>query len=154
MFEIGDKIVYPMHGAGVIKAIEEKEFLGGKQQYYVINMVIGNMQLMVPVEKESALGIRSVIDMITMEDVLFVFHHGETDTSLPWGQRYRVNMDKIRTGNTNEGAEVVRDLTRRQQEKMLNTSEKRMLENAREILISELALVKGITSNQAKKLLT
>ncbi|CEH29148.1 CarD-like protein [Aneurinibacillus migulanus] len=153
LFQVGDKIVYPMHGAGVIEAVEEKEILGEKQQYYIINMPIGNMQVMVPVEKVSPLGIRLVVDMFTMENVLFVFHHGESDALLPWGQRYRINTDKMRTGDVHEGAEVVRDLMRRSQEKALNTSEKRMLDSAKQILISELVLVKGVTENQANDLL-
>jgi CarD family transcriptional regulator len=69
LFQIGDKIVYPMHGAGVIEIIEEREILGEKQQYYVIKMPITNMQIMVPVEKASNVGIRPVVDMFTLEKI-------------------------------------------------------------------------------------
>ncbi|MFT9847177.1 CarD family transcriptional regulator [Aneurinibacillus sp. REN35] len=153
MFQIGDKIVYPMHGAGVIEAIEEKEFLGEKHKYYIINMPIGNLQVMVPMEKVAILGIRLAADILTLENVLFIFHHGKSNQPISWNERYRINMDKIKTGDIQEGAEVVRDLMRRNEEKILNTSEKRMLDNAKKILISELVLVKGLTENQATDLL-
>ncbi|BAU27948.1 CarD family transcriptional regulator [Aneurinibacillus soli] len=153
LFQVGDKVVYPMHGAGIIEAIEEKEILGEKENYYVIHMSIGSMQLLVPVGKVSALGIRLVVDQSTMENVLDTFHNGQPDTSLPWSQRYRLNMDKMRTGTTCECAEVVRDLMRRRQEKALNSSEKKMLDSAKKILISELVLVNGVTEAEAKHLL-
>jgi CarD family transcriptional regulator len=153
LFQIGDKVVYPMHGAGVIEAIEEKEILGEKQQYYVIKMPIGNMKVMIPMGKVSNLGIRLVVDMPTLEDVLLIFHHGESDKLLPWSQRYRINMDKIKTGDIQKGAEVVRDLMRRSKEKVLTTNERNMLDNAQRILISEVVLVKGLTENQAIDLL-
>ncbi|GED14996.1 CarD family transcriptional regulator [Aneurinibacillus migulanus] len=153
MFEIGDKVVYPMHGAGVIEAIEEKEILGKKQRYYIIEMPIGNMQVMVPMDKASNLGIRPAVDMSTLENALRIFQHEEWDRSLPWSQRYRINMDKMKTGNLQEGMEVIRDLLHRNKEKILNTSEKKLLDDARKFVISELALVKGCTKNQAIDLL-
>ncbi|BAU28313.1 CarD family transcriptional regulator [Aneurinibacillus soli] len=149
MFQVGDKIVYPMHGAGVIEAIEEKEILGEKQQYYVIKMPIGNMQVLVPMGKASDVGIRLAVDMLTLENTLLVFRDRELEQSLPWSQRYRINMDKIKTGAIQEGAEVICDLMRMNERKALNSSEKRMLDNAKDMLISELALVKGFTENQA-----
>jgi CarD family transcriptional regulator len=153
LFQIGDKIVYPMHGAGVVEAIEEKEILGKKQQYYVIKLPISDMQVMIPMGKVSNTGIRLAVDIPTLENVLLILHQGELDTSLPWKQRYRTNMEKIKTGEIQGGAEVVRDLMRRNKEKTLNTSEKQMLDMARKIFISELALIKGLTENQATDLL-
>ncbi len=150
LFQIGDSIVYSMHGAGIIKAIEEKEISGEKRQYYVIKMLIGNMQVMIPAGKIFSTSIRPVIDIIALKHIIHTFQHGETDRLLPWKQRYKVNMDKIKTGNIQECAEVVRDLMRMKEEKALNTSEKKMLDNAHEFLISELRLIKGITENQIK----
>jgi CarD family transcriptional regulator len=149
LFEIGDNIVYPMHGAGVIEAIEEKEILGEKHRYYVIKMPIGELLIMVQMGKESNVRLRLTVDILTLENALLIFHDEESKPSLPWTQRYRMNMDKMRTGDIQEGAEVVRDLKRRNKIKVLNTSEKRMLDNAWGILISELVLVKGCTENQA-----
>jgi CarD family transcriptional regulator len=148
LFQIGDNIVYPMHGVGIIKAIEEKEISEEKQQYYVIKMLIGNMQVMIPTGKSSR--IRPVTDLIALKHIINIFHHGESDRLLPWKQRYKVNTDKIKTGKIQECTEVVRDLMRMKKEKALNTSEKKMLDNAHEFLISELGLIKGITENQIK----
>ncbi|MFA9457863.1 CarD family transcriptional regulator [Halalkalibacter sp. AB-rgal2] len=150
LFQIGDTIVYPMHGAGIIKAIEEKEISGEKQQYYVINMSISNMQVMIPTGKILSSCIRPITDIIALKHIIHIFQHGESDRLLPWKQRYKVNTDKIRTGNIKDCAEVVRDLMRMKKEKSLNTSEKKMLDNAHEFLISELGLIKGITENQIK----
>ncbi|MED4462545.1 CarD family transcriptional regulator [Metabacillus fastidiosus] len=150
LFQIGDNIVYPMHGAGIIKAIEEKEISGEKQQYYVIKMLISNMQVMIPTGKILSSSIRPVTDIIALMHIINIFHHGESDRLLPWKQRYKVNTDKIKTGKIQECTEVVRDLMRIKKEKALNTSEKKMLDNAHKFLISELALIKGITENQIK----
>ncbi len=150
MFEIGDNIVYPMHGVGIIKDIEEKEISGEKQQYYVISMVISNMQIMIPTGKILSSSIRPVTDIIALKHIMHIFQHGESDKLLPWKQRFKLNTEKIKTGKILEGAEVVRDLLRMKKEKALNSSEKRMLNNANEFLISELRLIKGITENQIK----
>ncbi|BAU26148.1 CarD family transcriptional regulator [Aneurinibacillus soli] len=153
LFQIGDKIVYPMHGAGVIEAIEEKEILGEKQQYYIMKMPVGNMQVMIPMEKVSNLGIREVIDMPALEHVLQILRTDEIDVSTNWNRRFRKNMEKMRTGDIYEVADVVRDLMRRDREKGLSTGERKMLDNARQILLSELVLVKNIDEEQATTLL-
>ncbi|MEH7381011.1 CarD family transcriptional regulator [Bacillus sp. JJ1533] len=150
MFQIGDNIVYPMHGAGIIKAIEEKEVSGEKQQYYVIKMLIGNMQVMIPTGKILTSNVRPVTDIAALKHIINIFLHGESDRLLPWKQRFKVNTDKIKTGKIQDCAEVVRDLMRMKEEKALNTSEKKMLDNAHEFLVGELGLIKGITENQIK----
>jgi CarD family transcriptional regulator len=150
LFQIGDNIVYPMHGAGKIKAIEEKEVLGKTQQYYVIKMSISNLQLMIPAGNIISSGLRPVTDLVAIENIIDIFQHGESDRSLVWKQRFKVNTEKIKTGNIQDGAEVVRDLMRMQKEKALNGSEKKMLVDAHDFLISELELIEGITENQIK----
>lgn len=150
MFQVGDKIVYPMHGAGIIQAIEEKEILGKKQQYYIIKMSISNMEVMIPTTKMLNSNIRPVMDIIALKDIIYIFQHGETDQSQIWKQRFKVNSEKIKTGKLQEGAEVVRDLMRIKEEKALNESEKKMLVDAQRFLFSELELINGITENQIK----
>lgn len=150
LFQIGDNIVYPMHGAGIIKAIEEKEISGEKRQYYVIKMSASNMEVMIPMGKILSSNIRPVTDIKALTNIIDIFQHGESDRLLTWKQRYKLNTDKIKTGKIQEGAEVVRDLLRMQKEKALNASEKKMLDNAHEFLISELGLIEGITENQIK----
>ncbi|WP_304362965.1 CarD family transcriptional regulator, partial [Bacillus wiedmannii] len=94
MFQIGDNIVYPMHGAGIIEAIEEKEFSGKKQQYYVIKMSISNMKVMIPMGKILSSSIRPVTDILALKHIIHIFQHGESDRLLTWKQRYKVNTDK------------------------------------------------------------
>ena len=153
MFHVGDSIVYPMQGAGVIEAIEEKEILGEKHRYYLIKMPIRDMQVMIPTDKVKKSRIRLVADIPTLEHVLDIFQYGQTDTTLSMKERYKINTEKLRTGNIQEGAEVVRDLMRLNKKKSLNSSEKQMLESARKIFISELSIIRGITENQAIDLL-
>ncbi|KOS26975.1 transcription factor YdeB [Bacillus anthracis] len=152
LFQIGDKIVYPMKGAGIIKAIEEKEIAGKKQQYYVIKMSTSkDMQIMIPEGENTKIKYTTNHRYQgTLKHIIHKFQNGESDTSLTWKQRYKVNTDKIKTGKLQESAEVVRDLMRRKKEKALNASEKKMLDNAHEFLISELGLIEGITENQIK----
>lgn len=149
IFQIGDKVLYPMHGAGVIEAIEEREILGEKRQYYVMN--VRGMQVMFP--QGANPGIRPIVDLDVMEDLFSNFNLGESDLSLNPNQRYRSNLNKIRSGDIYQGAQVIRDLVRISKKKNLATGDKAMLDNAQQILISELILVKDIAEDQAKNLL-
>ncbi|RXJ04196.1 CarD family transcriptional regulator [Anaerobacillus alkaliphilus] len=150
MFSIGDKIFYPMHGAGIIEAIEEKEVLGEKRLYYIMSLSVGKMQVMIPTEKTSKLGIREVVNSSVLEKVFHLLS-SDVDSNQPVhpNQRYRHNMDKMKTGDIYEGAQVIRDLSRSSKKKPLGTSDKMMLNNARNILISELVLVQNMEENQA-----
>ncbi|WP_069651021.1 CarD family transcriptional regulator [Caloranaerobacter ferrireducens] len=152
MFGIGDKIVYPMHGAGVIEAIEEKEILGKKRKYYVMKMPMGDMKVMVPVDNVDEIGIREVIDSEEVEQVLAVLADDRTKMPQNWNRRYRINMDKIKSGNIYEIASVVRNLMIREREKGLSTGERKMLSNAKQILISEIVLAKDICEVEAEEL--
>lgn len=141
MFNIGDKVVYPRHGAGVIDGIEEKEVLGDKCKYYVIRIVLGDMKVMVPIDNMEAHGIR----YITAKDKISGIYNilsGETSSMCKnWSRRYRENETRIRKGDIFEISEIVKNLTALDREKKLSTGEKRMLENARQLLISELMLI-------------
>jgi len=140
MFNVGDKIVYPMHGAGIIEKIEEKAILDEKQNYYIIKMP-GEVKVMVPVSKAEKIGVRSIIDKDTASKVIKVLEHDSTEMSLKWNKRYRDNVEKMKSGDIFEVADIVRNLTFKQKEKGLSTTEKKMLLNARQILVSELVLV-------------
>ena len=148
LFQIGDNIVYPMHGAGIIKAIEDKEVLGKTQQYYVIYLSNSAMEIMIPTENVTKLNIRPVTDLVTLTNLIQIFQSGESDNTLVWKQRYKVNTEKIKTGKLQDSAEVVRDLLRIKQDKALNESERKMLDQAQGFLISELELIEGITEKQ------
>ncbi|MCI9144416.1 MAG: CarD family transcriptional regulator, partial [Lachnospiraceae bacterium] len=113
MFNIGDYIVYPMHGAGTIDAIEEKDILGQKQAYYIIKMP-GEVKVMIPTAQAEKVGIRSVIGKEQAEKVFEVLGEDETQTEMNWNKRYRENMDKMKTGDIYEVADVVRNLSFKQ----------------------------------------
>ena len=139
MFNVGDFIVYPMHGAGRINAIEEKDILGEKQSYYILEMP-GEVKVMVPTEKAEQIGVRNIIDKGSAEKVFSILGEDETEMSMNWNKRYRDNMDKMKSGDIYEVADVVRNLSFKQKEKGLSTGEKKMLINAKQILVSELVL--------------
>lgn len=153
MFQVGDKIFYPAQGGGIIENIEEKQVLGKSQLYYSINILHRNMQVSIPIDKTEQLGIRPVAEPQELEDVLSTFHDGETDDSGNDNQKDRRNLIKLKSGNIYEGAEVIRDLVRFNSKKKLGTTKKNMLDNARQILISEVVLVKDIPQEQAAELL-
>ena len=139
MFYVGDFLVYPMHGAGTIDAIEEKDILGEKQSYYILKMP-GEVKVMVPTDKAEKIGVRNIIDKSSAEKVFSILEEDETEMSLNWNKRYRDNMDKMKSGDIYEVADVVRNLSFKQKEKGLSTGEKKMLLNAKQILVSELVL--------------
>lgn len=143
MFHIGDKVVYPMHGAGIIESIEEKEILGEVRKYYVMRIPIGDMKVMVPMDNVNEIGLREVIDDRGFQKVMAILNDHKSPMSANWNHRYRANMEKIKSGNIYEVAEVVRNLMLRDREKSLSSGEKKMLDYARQILISELVLSKG-----------
>jgi CarD family transcriptional regulator len=140
MFGIGDRIVYPMHGAGVIEAVEERRILGETRRYYILNIAFGDMKIMIPCDSSDVIGVREVITPDEIWHVLDVLSNDSTEMSDNWNRRYRENMAKLKTGETCCVAEVVRNLMRIDRVKKLSTGEKKMLSNAKQILISELIL--------------
>lgn len=152
MFNVGDKIVYPMHGAGRIDAIEEKNILGENQSYYILKMP-GEVKVMVPIDKAEQIGVRNIIDKEEAGKVMAVLEENETAMSDKWNKRYRDNMDKMKSGDIYEVADVVRNLSFKQKEKGLSTGEKKMLYNAKQILVSELVFAENSTQNEVEELI-
>ena len=149
MFNVGDKVVYPMYGAGIIESIEEKEILGEIRKYYVMRMPVGDMKVMIPISNVQNIGLRDVVDETLINHVMDNMRNEEPDVSINWNQRYRANMDKVKSGDIFKVAEVVRSLMLREREKGLSTGERKMLENAKQILVSEFVLVKEIDELEA-----
>jgi len=149
MYDVGDKIVYPMHGAGIIEKIEEKKILGEIKEYYILKVAFGELKIMIPVDACDEIGVRTIIGAEELEQVLDVLK--DVSTAMPdnWNRRYRENMERLKTGDAREVAAVVRNLTRTDRTKKLSAGEKKMLTNARQILISEIILVRGIDSGRA-----
>ncbi|MCD5405019.1 MAG: CarD family transcriptional regulator [Desulfotomaculum sp.] len=150
MFKVGDKVAYPMHGAGIIEAIEEREILGEKRKYYVLRLPISDMKVMIPINKTNNIGLREVIDEDGIKRVIGILSGDTTNMSANWNRRYRANMEKIKSGDIFEVAEVVRNLIKREMERGLSSGERKMLENARQILISELVLAAEIEEKKAQ----
>jgi CarD family transcriptional regulator len=141
MFSIGDRIVYPMHGAGIIEAIEEKQIFGEARRYYILRIPIGDMKIMIPCESTDCVGVREIIDKKQLKGVEVALRGDSTEMSCNWNRRYRDNMDKLKTGEMKCVCEVVGNLMRADRIKKLSAGEKKMLSSAKRILISELILV-------------
>lgn len=152
MFQIGDKIVYPMHGAGIIEDIEEKEILGETLMYFILKFPVGNMKIMVPVNNCDDLGIRTIVNEEELKEALGILHECKNDMDSNWNRRYRENLEKLKTGNIMDIAEVVKDLYIMDREKGLSTGEKKMLNNAKQILVSEICLVRDLNNEDAEEL--
>ncbi|MBE3591262.1 MAG: CarD family transcriptional regulator [Firmicutes bacterium] len=144
MFHVGDRVVYPMHGAGVIEAVEEREILGERKEYYVMRMPIGEMQVLIPVDGVDQIGLREVMAADAWESVAEVLSTEDTEVYTNWNRRYRANAERLKTGDIYEVAAVVRNLMVRDRHRSLSTGERKMLDNAKRILVSEIVLACGV----------
>lgn len=140
MFSVGDKIVHPMHGAGIIDSIIEKKVNGICRSYYVMKIPPGGMLVMIPTESSTKIGVRPVCESCEAESVINEISVIEIDATQNWNRRYRENMLRIKSGDLLEVAKVVKSLMSRENEKGLSTGERKMLHSAKQILISELVL--------------
>lgn len=154
MFNIGDRVVYPMHGAGIIEAVETREVLGERQQYYIMRLPIGDMKVMIPMNNVEEIGLRQIVDDEGVTKVFDILEGEKSKMSQNWNRRYRANMEKIKSGDIFEVAEVVRNLSIRDREKGLSTGERKMLDTARQILISELVLAQESTEEAIEETLS
>lgn len=153
MYSVGDKVLYPTHGAGVIDSIEEKTLLGEKKSYYTMRMPVGDMKVMVPLESADAAGLRRVVSKSEAENVIKKLATDEPYENSSWNRRFRENSEKIRSGNIYLVASVVRALTIRERERGLSTGEKKMLSDSRQILISELVLSLDKTKEEVSEMI-
>jgi CarD family transcriptional regulator len=153
MFQVGDVVVYPHHGAGVIEGISEKDIEGETRMYFELRMCNGNLKVMVPADNSKQVGLRNVIGKDDVDKVLCVL--GEAQSPMPnnWNHRYKKNRDKLRSGDVFQVAEVVRNLTLRDINKGLSSGEKRMLNQARDILASELMFAVEVEVDEAVKMI-
>lgn len=142
MFEIGDKIVYPIHGAGVIVGIDTKVILGEKKEYFILKIPVNEMKVLVPLGSMDSVGIREIKTPEEMDKVLEVLKD-PTLEKMPtnWNRRYRFHQDKIKTGELEEIAKVIKNLECLDRQKSLSTGERKVLNNARQIILSEMVLV-------------
>jgi len=149
LYDVGDKVVYPHHGAGTVVKKEQREVLGQSREYLTIQILHNDMTVNVPSENAEKVGLRKVIDERTVEKVLKALTGVGTTMPKNWNRRFKHNRDKMKTGDIFELAEVVRNLSLRDHEKGLSTGEKQMFVKAKKILASELMYAKQMDEQQA-----
>lgn len=140
MFCIGDKVVHPMHGAGVIDGVVTEKVGPSVQEYYVFKMSVGGLVLKIPVATSHLVGLRAIVDMRAAEELLCAIPALQVDVVTNWNQRYRENMQKLKSGDLYEVAKVIKGLVIRDRQRGLSNGERKMLHTAKQILISEMVL--------------
>ena len=140
MFQIGDKVVHPMHGAGIVDSIVQKKVNGVMREYYVLKLPVRAMVVMVPTENFEEIGVRPIVDREQADRVLAAIPDIQVEMTQNWNRRYRENMERIKSGDLFEVARVVKGLMLRDVQKGLSTGERKMLHSAKQILISEIVM--------------
>ncbi len=153
MYQIGDKVVYPHHGAGTIVTKELRKDAEAEREYLTIKILHNDMTVLIPSDSADRAGLRKVIGEETVDEVLAVLQGDGTKMPKNWNRRFKHNRDKMKTGDIFELAEVVRNLAQRDQEKGLSTGEKQMFSKAKRILASELMYAKGMDEDEAREYL-
>lgn len=153
-FRVGDKVVYPHHGAAVIQGVQERELNGDRRKYWVIKLSYGDLTLMVPQDGTEEVGLRNVVQRDELEQV-FQILKSKKQAPAPsnWSRRFKNHVEKLRSGDIFQVAEVVRNLALRDQQKGLSAGEKRMLAKARQILVSEMTFAAGVKEDRAEQML-
>lgn len=144
MYQIGDKVVHPMHGAGIIDSIVQRKVDGKQQDYYLLRLSGGSMMVMIPTNNTAEIGVRPVISKQEASVILRAMEHIEVEMTSNWNQRYRENMLRLKSGDLLEVARVVKGLMLRDGQRGLSTGERKMLHTAKQILVSELVLAQSL----------
>ncbi|MDR1392200.1 MAG: CarD family transcriptional regulator [Clostridiales bacterium] len=153
IFNEGDKISYPMNGAGVIEKIERKKILGEVHEYYILNIPIGNLKLMIPTDNAQEIGVRKVVTEEEADEVMEYFKNISNYEECEWNKRYRENAEKLKKGILVDVAYIAKTLYLRDRNRPLSTTERKMFLSAKNILLSELALVKENSCEELEKIL-
>jgi len=150
LFSIGDKVVYPMQGIGIVERIEDKIFSGKNREYIIVKILSNNLEIMIPSDKILNSNLRKITDNSTLDDVLFNLTNENNElTVISAKERYQNNMSKIKSGSLKDSAEVVYDLILMHKEKSLNTSEKQLFNTAHKFLVEEVSCIKNISQIEA-----
>jgi len=149
-FDVGDKVVYPHHGAATIEKREKKNVFGERKDYLVLRLAYGDLTLMVPADNAEEIGLRDVINDEEVEEVFAVLRKKEARMPTNWSRRFKNHVEKLKSGDIYQVAEVVRNLSIRENDKGLSAGEKRMLAKARQILVSELTFAIGVDEQAAE----
>lgn len=151
MFHIGDKVVHPMHGAGVIDGIVTEKIGTVKQDYYVFKMPVGGLVLKIPVATSHVIGLRKIVSADEASALICSISSMQVDMTSNWNHRYRENMELLKSGDLHSVAHVIKGLTQRDNERGLSNGERKMLHTARQILVSELVLSMGADSREIEE---
>ncbi|MCD8198823.1 MAG: CarD family transcriptional regulator [Phascolarctobacterium sp.] len=152
MFVAGDRVVYPLHGGAIVKSIEQREKNGILTEYFILQMLFENMTVSIPVENAGRLGLRLIVDAKKLTEVAKVLREKpdvQSVKSISWNRRFQMYMEKIKSGSIIEVARVFKILSSLEKEKKISVGERRLLHNAKQILQSEVMLVKDIDAEQA-----
>ena len=149
-FAVGDKVVYPHHGAAIIEAKEKRTFEGKKIDYFILRITYGDLKVSIPVSKANQIGLRDVINDEEVEEVYTVLRKKEARMPSNWSRRFKNHVEKLKSGDIYQVAEVVRNLNLREADKGLSAGEKRMLLKARQILVSELTFALDVDEETAE----
>lgn len=150
-FDVGDKVVYPHHGAATIERREKMEAFGETKEYLVLRLAYGDLTLKVPADNTDSVGLREVINDEEVEEVFAVLRKKEARMPTNWSRRFKNHVEKLKSGDIYQVAEVVRNLSLRDKDKGLSAGEKRMLAKARQILTSELTFALGVDEAEAER---
>ena len=150
-FDVGDKVVYPHHGAAVVESRESIEAFGEKRDYLVLRLSYGDLTLKVPADGTDEVGLREVINNEEVEEVFAVLRKKEARMPTNWSRRFKNHVEKLKSGDVYQVAEVVRNLSIRDKDKGLSAGEKRMLQKARQILVSELTFAINVSEEEAEQ---
>ena len=150
MFQVGDKVVHPMHGAGVIDKIVEERISGKTQTYYVFSMPVSGLVLKIPTAKSHLVGLRSVVDSAAASAVIGALSRLDTGETSNWNKRYQENLTRLKSGDLYQVARVIKSLMQRDSLRGLSNGERKMLHNAKQIMISEIVLVEKVAYQEAE----
>jgi CarD family transcriptional regulator len=153
LFEVGETVVYPHHGAATIDEIKMRTVRGEEKMYLKLRVAQGDLTIEVPAENVDLVGVRDVVGQEGLDHVFDLLRAQDVEEPANWSRRYKANVEKLASGDVNKVSEVVRDLWRREHDRGLSAGEKRMLAKARQILTSELALAKKIEESEAEAML-
>ena len=148
MLQVGDQIVYPMHGAGVIADIEKCEVMGEEKSYYVLRMPIGNMKVMIPIDNVENIGLRDVISEDGVEKVAEVLADKPERAVGSWNKRFHATLTRMKSGDICDVAAVARNLILQDRIRKISSGERRLLDLAKQILVSELVYARGKTPDE------
>jgi len=152
-FKVGDKLVYPNHGVTIVEQIGASIIMGSDESYYHLRLLANNSRLMVPIRNTDRVGLRRLYQPKEIKGLIGLLEEKGPKSHTDWKGRYRENLEKMKTGRLEDVAEVLKNLNEVSKKKSLSFREKKMYDRAKYLIVSEVAIVKGIPEMEAEKLI-